>query len=301
MSSRKDYSDIQTAIPDYILDSLARSLAPKLQELLAQFPQPPENNPLAIGCQGCYTDGVDTSGSHEPQHLDNQIGLDYRPSSEGDTEMAQKINQSVIINGEKRWIRANSMQEFTNKVLALTASPQESAKHLFSAYAWNWYNTYSAPNVETSTATTYKRQLTRHLLPFFGKMAVEEITTDDVQQFFNGMTGAKTTKYKAKEVLNQVFDAAVEENIISKNPLKSKRLKITGKASKPTAPYSVEEMRYLVQHIGDVQNPVDRAYLALQALHPLRLEEVLGLHPENVDTEHTEIHVRRAVTHPTRN
>jgi integrase len=60
-------------------------------------------------------------------------------------------------------------------------------------------------------------------------------------------------------------------------------------------------MRYLVQHIGDIQNPIDRAYLALQALHPLRLEEVLGLHTEDVDTERMEIHVCRAVTHPTRN
>jgi integrase len=212
-----------------------------------------------------------------------------------------KINQPVIINGEKRWIRANSMQEFTNKIIALTATPQESVKHLFSEYAWNWYNTYSAPNVETATATTYKRQLTLHLLPFFGDTAIEDITTDDVQRFFNGMTGAKTTKYKAKEVLNQILDTAVEDDLITKNPLKSKRLKITGKASKPTAPYSVEQMKYLVKHIGDVQNPVDRAYLALQALHPLRLEEVLGLHTEDIDTERMEIHVRRAVTHPTRN
>lgn len=60
-------------------------------------------------------------------------------------------------------------------------------------------------------------------------------------------------------------------------------------------------MRYLVQHIGDVQDPVDRAYLALQALHPLRLEEVLGLAPEDVDAESMTIHIQRAVTHPTRN
>ena len=41
--------------------------------------------------------------------------------------------------------------------------------------------------------------------------------------------------------------------------------------------------------------------MALQALHPLRLEEVLGLAPEDIDTGNMTIHVRRAVTHPTRN
>lgn len=102
-------------------------------------------------------------------------------------------------------------------------------------------------------------------------------------------------------VLNQILDAAVEDKLISQNPAKSRRIKITGKASKATLPYTVEQMRYLVQHIGDLQNPLDRAYLALQALHPLRLEEVLGLQPEDIDTEQMTIHIRRAVTHPTRN
>ena len=115
------------------------------------------------------------------------------------------------------------------------------------------------------------------------------------------MAGAKTTKYKARMVLNQILDAAVEDKLITSNPLKSRRVKITGKASKPTAPYTVEQMRYLVQHIQDIHNPRDRAFLALQALHPLRLEEVLGLQPGDIDTDRMAIHIRRAVTHPTRN
>lgn len=61
------------------------------------------------------------------------------------------------------------MQEFTDKVVRLIGAPQEkeTKKHPFSDYAWNWFNTYSAPNVETATATTYKRQLTLHLCPTF--------------------------------------------------------------------------------------------------------------------------------------
>ena len=212
-----------------------------------------------------------------------------------------KINQPIIINGEKRWITANTMQEFTDKVIKLMGTPQQTGRHLFSDYAWNWYNTYSKPNVETATATTYKRQLTLHLCPAFDGLAVEDITTDDVQRLFNGMTGAKATKDKARMVLNQIMDAAVEDKLIPQNPVKSRRVKVTGTASKATPPYSVEQMRFLVQHIGDIQDPADRAFLALQALHPLRLEEVLGLRYEDVDAEGMAIHVRRAVTHPTRN
>lgn len=215
--------------------------------------------------------------------------------------MAKKINQYVVIEGVKHWVTAGSLQEFTDKVLKLQEAPPEVKTHLFRDYAWNWYNTYSKPNVETVTATTYKRQLTRYLVPAFDGMAVEDIGPDDVQRLFNGMSGAKATKDKARMVLNQILDAAVEDKLITTNPLKSRRIKITGKASKATEPYSVEQMRYLVQHIGDIKNPVDRAYMALQALHPLRLEEVLGLAPGDVDTQSMAIYVRQAVTHPNRN
>lgn len=263
---------------------------------------------LENSLQVYYTDPVKPEDSSHTQpesmYLENQTAKsDYTPSWKGASQMAakSKINQPVIINGEKRWITANSMQEFTDKVLKLAGTAQAPGKHLFSDYAWNWFETYSAPNIETVTATTYRRQLRLYLVPAFDGLAVEDITTDDIQRLFNSMNGAKATKDKARMVLNQILDAAVEDKLISQNPAKSRRIKITGKASKATPPYTVEQMRYLVQHIGDLQNPLDRAYLALQALHPLRLEEVLGLQPEDIDTEHMTIHIRRAVTHPTRN
>lgn len=60
---------------------------------------------------------------------------------------------------------------------------------------------------------------------------MEDITTDDIQWLFNGMKGAKATKDKARMVLSQILDAAVEGGYIEKDPLKSKRIKIRGKAS----------------------------------------------------------------------
>ena len=255
-------------------------------------------------CKVCYNKGIEAStpDSREAPHLDNCKSSDCTPF-QGEIEMA-KITRTVTIGGVKLWIRAKTEQEYADKLLKLvgtqSAAPKPS-KHLFTDYALTWFETYSKPNIETVTATTYKRQLTCHLLPAFEGLAVEDITTDDVQRLFNGMTGAKTSKDKTKMVLNQILDAAVEDGLIAKSPLRSKRIKITGKASQPTAPYTVEQMRFLVQHIGDIQDPIDRAYLAIQALHPLRLEEVLGLQGVDIDPDNMVIHVCRAVTHPTRN
>ena len=266
-------------------------------------------NFIEKSCKVCYNEGVEIStpapDSQEAQHLDNCKALDYTPF-QGEIEMA-KITRTVTVNGVKHWIRASTEQEYADKLLKLvvpqsapSAAP-EPIKHPFADYAMTWFETYSKPNIETVTATTYKRQLTGHILPAFEGLAVEDITTDDVQRLFNSMTGAKTSKDKTKMVLNQILDAAVEDGLIVKSPLKSKRIKITGKASQPTAPYTVEQMRFLVQHIGDIQDPIDRAYLAIQALHPLRLEEVLGLQGADIDPENGAIHICRAVTHPDRN
>lgn len=241
----------------------------------------------------------------QPLHLDNSTQeLDCMPFQQGVEEVATKINRTVAIGGVKRWIHANTEQEYADKLLKLIGTQgttQERSKHPFSEYAWNWFEVYSKPNIETVTATTYRRQLTLYLLPAFDGMAIEDITTDEVQRLFNTMDKAKATKDKVKIVLNQILEAAKDDKLITDNPLKSKRLRITGTASKATQPYSVEQMRYLIQHIPDIQQSIDRAYMAIQALHPMRLEEVLGLQWADIDTENNAIHIRRAVTHPTRN
>lgn len=257
---------------------------------------------LANRIEARYTRGVSPdSSTQDTAHLENQIESDSVPYQKGDYDMATKINQSIMLNGEKHWIRASSMQDFADKIAKLLETPQPIGTHLFADYAWNWFETYSKPNIETVTAVTYERQIKLHLIPAFDGIAIEDITPDHIQRLFNSMTGSKATKEKTKIVLNQILESAIEDHLLQKNPLKSKRLKITGAASKATPPYTVDQMRYLVQHICDVKDPTDRMFLALQALHPLRLEEVLGLQGADIDIETMSLHVRRAVTHPDRN
>ncbi len=78
-------------------------------------------------------------------------------------------------------------------------------------------------------------------------------------------------------------------------------LRIKGKASTETEPYSVENMRYLISHIDCITGEQDRAYIVLAALHPLRPEEVLGLQWRDIDFTTQTLCVRQAVTHPSRN
>lgn len=239
------------------------------------------------------------------QHLENSISADNCALSlkgDGAEEMAPKIRRAVMLNNQKRWIQANTEQEYAEKLLALSSVPTvPKDKHDFAEYAISWFELYSKPNIATVTAKTYKRQLDLHIIPHFSGMTIEDITVDDIQRLFNGMTGTKATKTKAKQVLSMILDAAVEDGYLSKSPAKSKRLKITGGASKTTPVYSVEQMQYIIGHIDAIEADADRAYIVLQTLHPLRLEEVLGLKWKDIDFQNKVIHIRRAVTHPDRN
>ena len=220
--------------------------------------------------------------------------------------MLKKIRRPITINGVKAWISADTEQEYAEKLLQMfgfgNAEPKITG-HDFEQFAWEWYNIFSKPNVSYVTGLTYRRQLQYHILPLFKGKMVEDITTADVQSFFNSMGDDVTTatKNKARSVLNMIFNQALDDGYIAKNPLDSRNLRIKGRASTATVPYSVENMQYLISHIDSISGGRDRAYVALAALHPLRPEEVLGLQWQDLDFDNHTIHIRRAVTHPSRN
>ena len=236
-------------------------------------------------------------------HLENRTQEpDYTPFPQGVEEMATKINRTVVVSGKKRWIHANTEQEYADKLLQLVGGgPSDGEGHPFEEFAWNWFETYAKPNLATATVRLYSQLLRVHIIPAIGDLALEDVKADDLQRMFNGMDTSKETKCKVKRLLNQILSVAIEDDFLSKNPLKSSRIKITGTESTTTQTYSVEQMRYIIQHIADLSNPQDRTYLAIQALHPLRLEEVLGLKWGDVDLDGMSLHIRRAVTHPSRN
>ena len=237
--------------------------------------------------------------SKNPKYMN---AVENVPSCEGGTEVAS-ITRAIIVNGKKHWIRATSEQDYADKLAELFGAKQhiEKSKHDFKQYALNWFNVYSKPNVEQSTSESYLRLLKLHLIPAFDGKNIEDISTTDIQKMFNEVDGVKSTKQKIKVVLNMILEAAIDDEYIQRNPLCSNRIKITGTDVKYTPEYTVEQMQYIVRHIQDVKNLDDRMYLALQALHPMRLEEVLGLKWSDIDIQARTITICRAVTHPKRN
>ena len=221
----------------------------------------------------------------------------------------QKIKRCIVVDNRRIWITAASEQEYYEKIAEMvrcttvqsTSEPEIQRKHNFKDYALYWYNVFSKPNLEVTTARTYSQQLNRYIFPVLKEMNIEDINSADIQKVFNAIDGAKQTKLKSKYILNMIFARAEEEGIIIRNPMRSLSIRVVGHPPKVTQPYSVEQMRFLVTHLGNIKNNLDRTFLALQAFHPLRLEETLGLKNEDIDLENNHIHIERAVTFPSRN
>lgn len=237
--------------------------------------------------------------------LDNRTSLRSCPESEDRMLLnKKKIRREIQINGEKVWITADNEQDYANKLLKLSGvTHHEEAKHLFRDYADRWFYGVSKPNIVNVTANTYRRQLDHHINPVLGDMNLEEIDAFAVQQVFNRLSSdaRQDTKNKIRIVLNQIFKMAVEEDLIRHNPMASSTLRVKGLAAVETEPYTVEEMRYFASHLNDIQDPYDRAWLALSVCFPLRPEEVLGLQWRDIDKTSGVIRIRNTITHPDRN
>ena len=194
------------------------------------------------------------SGNPDQPNLDNGTAQVQSASwTGGDTDMAKRIRRRVNIHGKTQWVTGNTEQEYAeNLLLAMggAVEEQEKPKHNFRQYADEWFRVFSKPSIDLTTAVTYERQLRLQIYPILGDMFVEDVRPADVQQIFNSMDAgkkevAKETKKKVKTVLNMIFLQAIEDELILRNPLLSKSIRIKGAASKETQQYSVEQMKYI--------------------------------------------------------
>ena len=245
--------------------------------------------------------------------LDNcNTGFQLLNPNEKETEAVStaKIRRRININGSDCWISASSEQEYAEKAAALlsgiqVAKPSDGipSAHNFKEFADNWFQIYNKPSLSLAAAITNERQLRLYLYPAFGEKNIEDITSDDIQNLFNSMENMKkASKDKTKNVLNMIFNHAIDQDIINKNPLKSSSIRITGGTSEKIPAYTVDEMKFFAASIDKISNPYDRAWFALMLFHPLRPEECLGLKHKNIYmlNETKVMQIAAVVTHPGR-
>lgn len=101
------------------------------------------------------------------------------------------------------------------------------ARMTLNAYFDFWFETFAKSGRKATTCTNYKSYYNTYIKNTIGKKQIAKITKADCQRIINKMIeeGKKhSTMSNLKSCLNLVFECALDDDIISKNPVKNIRL-----------------------------------------------------------------------------
>ena len=221
-------------------------------------------------------------------------------------EMATRLKEKVKVNGQDKWISGYSRQELLDSYVKLLVKEgvvemveDDDAMPAFGKYLDQFYATFKQGQ-EKNTVVNRERIIRNHIKPAYGDKRIDRISTMELQRWLNelGKKYSRETLLKIKNVMSPVFDAAVEDEIITRNPLASKRLNISGKETVSHKAIPKDKMKQIREGLESLEWK-EKAMGGLLAYTGMRYEEVLGIKWEDISDEW--ITVRRAVVHPNRN
>ena len=163
---------------------------------------------------------------------------------------------------------------------------------IFGAYAAEWYHVRKEPFVEVSTRNCYRTILNKHLIPTFGERNLRSIKPIELQKYVNDFAGqSKTQITMVVSTLFNIFDSAVQDSIIEKNPAASLRKPDHSAAGEKRALTDEERVRVIAQFSQHEHG----MYLAVMFYTGMRPGEVRGLKWGDVDFAAGLIHVQRDI------
>ena len=228
-----------------------------------------------------------------PKH---SSGMYEYKATVGHTFDGKPIRKSFYSKTSKESAKAKANEYIINTRIAEQTGEAFIAKEsTFSSWAIKWLETYKKGNVKPHTYKwTYETNVTNHFIPYFNNAKLCDIKQIDIQAYFNTKTDlAITTLQKQKMILYSIFDAAIDNDMCYKNPVKS--IKLTSqKAEYKKRWYTKAQSEKLIAYCLKENTKYSKAVYLLLSLG-LRKGELLGLKWCDIDFENKVVNVKRAV------
>lgn len=145
-----------------------------------------------------------------------------------------------------------------------------------------------------TTYSNYKAILTNNLLPYLGDMSMKRINTACINELLITLDKqglSRSTIGVVKVVLSNIMKVAVDNDVITKNPVRN-TLKLAKSTRKSTLNLpSPEQIQQLLHYLKD-KNYMVYVAVVLELATGLRRGELLGLKWSNVDFEKHIIHIK---------
>lgn len=176
---------------------------------------------------------------------------------------------------------------------------QKLTKITFAEYFEEWIKIKEGQLKSPVTIGDYKWAANAFLIPWFGEMDMAEITADDIQLFYNSvMDKSKSTSVQCKAILRGMFNRAVRNNLIERNPMQYK-YETSNKTGEKVV-LQDEDLFQVIRDLEKLKKPFikDYLYTCFLCFTGLRREEILGLKWGAIDFEKALINVCNAVKFP---
>ena len=218
----------------------------------------------------------------------------------------KRIQIKVNVNGTDRWVHGYTYLELCEDYVGLLEregliqwTGRDKPVPTLEVYIKKFVETFK--NGQASlTMINRDRIMNKHIIPRMGKKKLDEITTTDIQQWYNDLakTYSKETILKIRNTISPAMDAAAEEGLIPRNPFKSIKLDIGGRECVHHKAIPRAKFDLLRQALPGMKEQ-ERNMFTLLCYTGMRFEEVLGFRWEDYDGEW--LIIERAVIHPHRN
>ena len=165
----------------------------------------------------------------------------------------------------ERWAVAHEVAEQTGK-------PFLENDCTFAQCAREWLETDKKYDVNANTYKfTYKRNVEKHLFPYFGKSKISDIEETNIKDFFSSNSFLSESLLKKLHMcLYGIFEFGIDKGVCIKNPVKKVHVKSKRKKNEKHV-YDDTQIEF-VKKIAKVKMP--EAYVILNS--GVRREEVLG-------------------------
>ena len=140
----------------------------------------------------------------------------YKKRSDG------RYATTLSLDGKKHFLIARTQRELDLKKQHLLSEYEKnhlvkSSSMPFEEYCDNWYHS----NQEKRNANTrdmYYYSIYTHIIPELGHIPLNKVTRSDIQSLINSLDEHPNTCQKIMNTCRQLFDEAIEDVLIYKNP-----------------------------------------------------------------------------------
>ncbi len=177
---------------------------------------------------------------------------------------------------------AEMKAKLTNSAYTPPSAAQR--KQTVQDYMTEWLERHGTANLRPSTRSSYQSFMKNHIFPHIGGVPLGQLSPamlDDLYRQLSGEGLSPSSVRYAHRILGVSLEHARKYHYIETNPARDTITRF-GKQGKTPEPYTVEQMRMLLNHVrGTWWEPV----ILLGGLYGLRMSEILGLRWRNVDLE----------------